>query len=45
MRDMKLLSKNSIQVEAKEQKIRSRRQSLQIADTLLSERLLRKYSD
>ena len=43
---MTVLSKNSQKVEAKEQKIRVRRQSLQLAnDSLESERLMRKYSD
>jgi hypothetical protein len=45
LKDIKVISKNSLQVEAKEEKIRFRRQSLQLADGLLSERLLRKYSD
>lgn len=40
-----MISKNSLQVSAKEEKIRFRRQSLQLAEGLQSERLLRKYSD
>lgn len=45
LKAIKIISKNSLQIEAKEEKNRYRRQSLQLADTLQSERLLRKYSD
>ena len=46
LKKMSIVSKNSLQVEAKEEKIRSRRQSLQLAEnTFQSERLMRKFSD
>lgn len=41
-----VVSKNSEKVEAKQEKIKFRRQSLQLAqDSFESERLLRKFSD
>lgn len=43
---MSIVSKNSMQVEAREEKLRSRRQSLQLAtDSFQSEKLMRKFSD
>lgn len=45
LRQIAVLSKNSLKVEAKEEKNRHRRQSLQLADIFQSEKLLRKFSD
>lgn len=43
---MSVVNKNSQKVEAKEEKIRTRRQSLHLAlDSFESEKLLRKFSD
>ncbi len=46
LKKLTIVSKNSLQVVAREEKIRSRRQSLQLAaDSLQSYKLMRMFSD
>jgi len=45
LKKISILSKNSLQVEAKEEKMRSRKQSLREADMSESILLMRKFSE